>query len=524
VSIVPAPARYGPRENLTLAEQRRKNVLHEMHDLTITEPDGTKRQVLDDAGLQDALSQTLWFAAYGPPPAPLTVYYPPSVAVYDKYPFYLDYIRVYLLDKYGPDTLYRGGLTIVAAIDPRLQGLAETAVGNTLSGTKAPLEMSLVSVEPATGMVKALVGGRDWNASQVNLALGGSAGMQPGSSFKAFTMAKAFEEGYSPETEYNAPGILYLGGCGAKCAIRGGTGGIITMRTAAAQSVNTYFAQLVLDLGPNNVAELANRLGVTRITLDKQYNVGLTLGAFEVSPLDMASGFSVIANHGVKPGATPVAKVLGSDGGVLEDNTAPHGKRVLNAAAADQTAELLRGPIESGAGTAHATAQIGRMAGGKTGTAQDYKAAWFVGFTPQLATAVWMGYSDTPKPLVNIKGVGQVFGGTWPARTWAAFMRPAHDGLPVINFTPPGILPPPSSGIRHVPDGVVIPEIPHDCGGPCVVTPTLTSPTTSTTEKPQDPASCDGPCPEATDDTSTTRPRTGGPTTTITTPSRKGQP
>ncbi len=519
VAIIPAPSKYGPRENLAVADQRRKNVLREMRDLGM----------LSEADFNAQTDQAIWYAGYGPPPKPMTVVYPPPAANYGKYPYYLDYIRTYILDNYGPDTLYRGGLTIIAAIDPRLQQMAEESVSNTLSGTAPPLEMSLVSVEPATGMVKALVGGRDWNASQVNLALGGSLGMQPGSSFKAFTVAKAFEEGYSADTEYFAPGVLNIAGCGGSCAIRGGTGGIITMRTAAAQSVNTYFAQLVLDLGPDNVAELANRLGVSRITIpaknkEGHYNLGLTLGAFEVSPLDMAAGFSVIANHGVKPGVTPVARISGPDGAVLEDNTAPHGKRVLNAAAADWTADLLRGPIESGAGTAHDAVRLGRMAGGKTGTAQDYKAAWFVGFVPQLATAVWMGYSDTPKPLVNIKGVGQVFGGTWPARTWNAFMNRALEGVPEIKFTPPGLLPAPSSGIRHIPDTATIPEIPHDCNGPCIVTPTLTSPTLPA--KPVDKGEdCGESCATAPEETTTTRAPSGGPTTTIYVPTTaKGSP
>jgi penicillin-binding protein 1A len=354
----------------------------------------------------------------------------------------------------------------------------------------------------------------------VNLALGGTYGMQPGSTFKIFTMTKALEEGYSPETEYFAPGVYSVPGCAGRCNIRGGTGGIETLRSATAQSINTYFAQLVLDLGPDNVAELANRLGVTHITLpaktpDGHYNLGLTLGAFEVSPLDMAAGVSVIANHGVKPGVTPVAKVTDADGKVLEDNTGGHGHRVLNAAVADTAADLMRGPIESPAGTAHNSVRIGRMAGGKTGTAQDYKAAWFVGFTPQLATAVWMGYSDTPKPLVNIKGVAQVFGGTLPAQTWAAFMKPALDGVPEIKFPTPGILPPPSSGIRHVPRDAEIPALPLDCDGPCVVTPTLTAPTTTAPPSTVRSEDCPEGCDVAPRETTTTRPRTGAPTTTI---------
>jgi penicillin-binding protein 1A len=534
VAVIPAPSNYGPRENITVAEQRRKDVLKDMkelqrHDVPLV--DGKAPPMLTQAEFDEAMSLSLWYAGFGLPPKPLTVIFPPTVAAYSKYPYYVDYIRVYLLEKYGPDMLYHGGLTVVAAIDPRLQAEADKAVSNTLSGTAPPLEMSLVSLEPSTGMVKALVGGRDWNVSQVNLALGGSSGMQPGSSFKPFTAARALEEGYSPDTEYFAPGVYTVPGCGGACAIRGGTGGIETMRSALAASINTYFAQLILDVGPDNVAELANRLGVTRITLptkstpDGHYNLGLTLGAFEVSPLDMAAGFSVFANRGVKPGATPVAKITDADGKVLEDNTVPHGKRVLNTAVADTMAEMMRGAIESPSGTVHGVVKLGRMAAGKTGTAQDYKAAWFVGYVPQLATSVWMGYKDSPQPLLNIKGVGQVFGGTWPARTWNAYMNAALQGVPEIKFPLPGPLPPPSSGIRHIPRDAEIPDFPLDCGGPCVVQPTLTSPTTAPPSTLPDGNPCNDQCPEPAKTTTTTRPRTGAPVTTFKPPvTVKGSP
>jgi penicillin-binding protein 1A len=392
-----------------------------------------------------------------------------------------------------------------------------------MAGTSSPLEMSLVTVEPSTGLVKALVGGRDWNASQVNLALGGVQGMQPGSSIKAFTVAEALEEGYSPETIYNAPAVFNVPGCGGQCGIRGGAGGPISMREATAQSTNTYFAQLILDLGPNNVAELANRLGVTRITLDKQYTLGLTLGAYEVSPLDMAAGFSVFANHGIKPGATPVAWVIDGSGKLLEDNTNPHGPRVLNAAVADWTTELLQGVVDHGTGT---RADIGRPVAGKTGSAQNYWAAWFVGYTPQLSTAIWVGHTDTLRSLYNIGGFsGPIMGGTLPAQTFSRFMQAAHVGAPIVDFTPPGILPPPSSAIRQAPEESPILDMPLDCNGPCIATPTLTTPTT---EAPEDVEcgedagpDCDTADPE---DTTTTRPRSGAPNSTVATLPRKGPP
>lgn len=517
VAVVPAPSTFGPRENITIAEQRRKLVVREMFELGM----------ITDVERAEAREQALWYAPYGDPPRPMAVLYPPPAADNGPYPYYVDYIRTYLLDKYGPEQLYKGGLTIVAAFDPNLQALAEEKVSAAMAGTSSPLEMSLVTVEPSTGLVKALVGGRDWNASQVNLALGGVQGMQPGSSIKAFTVAEALEEGYSPETVYNAPAVFSVPGCQGSCDIRGGAGGPISMREATAQSTNTYFAQLILDLGPNNVAELANRLGVTRITLDKQYTLGLTLGADEVSPLDMAAGFSVFANHGIKPGATPVAWVLDGAGALLEDNTNPRGPRVLNAAVADWTTELMTGVVERGTGT---RAAIGRPVAGKTGSAQEYRAAWFVGYTPQLSTAIWIGYSDAPKSLYNIGGFsGPIMGGTLPARTFAEFMRAAHEGAPVVEFAEPGILPPPSSKIRQAPEVSPVSDLPLDCNGPCVATPTLTSPSTA---PPEEEAVCsedagEG-CPtrESAEsaETTTTRPRTGAPNSTVATLPKRGPP
>src|SRR5690606_13394927 len=138
----------------------------------------------------------------------------------------------------------------------------------------------------------------------------------------------------------------------------------------------------------------------------------LALGAYEVSPLEMAAGYSVFANHGLRMPATPILRVLDSRGRVLMDHTAPQGEQVLDPAVADTVSQLLGGVITGGTGRA---ADIGRPAAGKTGTAQEHRAAWFVGYTPQLSTAVWMGYSDVPRPLYGIKGAARVYGGSFPA-------------------------------------------------------------------------------------------------------------
>ena len=485
-STISSPNNYNPRGNAEVAERRRIEALRQMRD----------QGYLSLAEFREARDQHLWYAPFGTPPGPATVVYPPpGDDVHTIHPYFVDYVRRYLLAHFDHRTVYRGGLRVETTLDPNLQIQAQQAVSRTLDGTAPPLEMSLVTVDPTTGHVRAMVGGRDFAQNQVNLALGGTLGLQPGSSFKAFVLASAFERGITPDDEYPAPASLTLPNCTGQCTISNaepGNGGVEDLRQATAHSVNTVFAQLIQDVGPQNVAELAHRLGVHSIDpATTQYGVSLALGAYEVSPLEMAAGYSVFANHGRRVPVTPILRVLDSHGRVLMDNTAPQGEQVLAPAVADTVTDVLQGVITGGTGTA---ADIGRPAAGKTGTAQEHRAAWFVGYTPQLSTAVWMGYSDVPRPLYGIKGESRVFGGGFPAQTWADFMRTALTDQPVIDFPDPGPLPSPVDQQAPVPaetPGVpptTVPFVPEpgdpmapdvvadDCGGPCDRTPTLAGP------------------------------------------------
>ncbi|MEA2844362.1 MAG: penicillin-binding protein, partial [Actinomycetota bacterium] len=382
-------------------------------------------------------------------------------------PYFVDYVVRYLVTKYGDDIVYRGGLKVETTLDPALQALAEASVTKALSNTDPPLEMAMVSVEPGTGYVKALVGGRDFAKSQVNLALGacqphdgqpqptdgpiclagGGSGRQPGSAFKVFTLARAFEEGIGPGRVYSGPGSYTFPNCsGTQCTVKNvesGSYGSISLREATENSVNTVFAQLIGDVGITDTAEMAHRLGITMVSPDgkqpngEPYGASLTLGAAEVSPLDMAAAFSVLANRGNQMAATPVVKVTDAHGQVLEDNTKRAPKRVLAENIADNVNDVLKGVITSGTGKG---ADIGRPDGsaGKTGSADLNRDAWFVGYTPALSTSVWMGYSDSnTRSLYNIKGVSKVYGGTIPASTWKAFMGEAMKGKPPADFPVP---------------------------------------------------------------------------------------
>ncbi len=477
---IASPGRFGPRVNAETAERRRLAVLRAMRDQDLI----GRHQFLG------ARRQHIWYAPLGPPPGPATIVQPPPRGGASAYPYFVDYVRRVLEERYGHRQLYRGGLRIETTLDPGLQAQAEASVAETLSGTSAPLEMSLVSVEPATGHVRALVGGRDFDASQVNLALGGSAGMQPGSSFKTFVLATALEHGIDPETMFDAPASMDFPGCDPSCTINNydfEDHGSLTLRAATHQSINTVYAQLIDRLGPQAVAEMAQRLGVSAIDPARPYGISLALGAYEVSPLDMAAGYATLANRGRRQHVTPILRVLDRRGNVLEDHRAPEGEQVIAPEVADTVSNVLEGVIEGGTGEA---ADIGRPAAGKTGTTQEYRAAWFAGYTPQLSTAVWMGYSDIPRPLVGIKGAGSVSGGSFPAETWARYMRAAMAALPVVDFVEPGPLPDgapygaspppvveapaaPAPPPAPVPFGASAGEplpaavIPDDCGGPC---------------------------------------------------------
>ncbi len=477
---IASPGRYGPRVNAETANNRRLLVLRSMRAQDLI----TRRQFLRTR------RQDLWYAPFGTPPGPATVIQAPPRNGATAYPYFVDYVRRVLEERYGHRQLYRGGLHIETTLDPALQAQAEASVAETLAGTSAPLEMSLVSVEPSTGHVRAFVGGRDFAASQVNLGLGGSVGMQPGSSFKTFVLAAALEAGIAPETTFDAPASIEVPGCDPTCTVNNydfEDHGSMTLRSATHNSINTVYAQLIDQVGTQRVAEMAQRLGVSAIDPTRPYGISLALGAYEVSPLDMAAGYATLANRGVRQQVTPILRVLDREGNVLEDHTTPEGEQVVAPTVADTVSDILQGVITDGTGEA---ADIGRPAAGKTGTTQEYRAAWFAGYTPQLSTAVWMGYSDVPRPLVGIKGVGSVSGGSFPAETWGRFMSAAMASLAVIDFVEPGPLPDLTPGsaaplpeieVEAVPPTPTAPEpfgatagsplsaavIPDDCGGPC---------------------------------------------------------
>jgi penicillin-binding protein 1A len=212
----------------------------------------------------------------------------------------------------------------------------------------------------------------------------------------------------------------------------GGRYGSVDLRTATVKSVNTAYTRLILDVGVEATLELAQRLGLTTATYVPGDCASVALGVKSVSPLDMASAYSVFAARGMRAEPTPVLKVTDRDGNVIIDNTKPTTTRVLKEDVADNVTDILQGVLESGTAAGRG---IERPAAGKTGTTQNNNDAWFIGYTPTLATAVWMGYEN--KTSATRKTLGNITGGSFPARIWQTFMREALEDVPITEFTEP---------------------------------------------------------------------------------------
>jgi penicillin-binding protein 1A len=443
IGLIPAPSRYEPRGNVQLAEQKRRIVLDAMHE----------EGYIDDAEYFDATRQELWLLAFGPPPPadhPWTMVLPRQQER-TAYPYFIDYVRRYVEAKYGAGSVYSGGFKIYTTLDPKMQIAAEEEVTKSLEGTVphpdpgvGPVEMSLVSIEPGSGYVKALVGGRDFfgEGGQVNLALGragGGSGRQAGSSFKPFVLASAIEQGVEPNKTYSGSSPIDIAGEDFE-NYGGSSYGTITLAEATKRSVNTVYVQLIRDVGVEQTMNVARAMGLRSVPeFDAaKYGVSVALGALETSPIELASSYGVWASRGERAEPTPVVKIIDPNDVVIEDNTPEKVQRtrVLQETTADTMNEVLQGVFTPG-GTAAGKGLEGRQAAGKTGTTQENRDALFVGYTANLSTSVWIGYRNRPVPLQNIAGVASVTGGTIPAATWQRFMARAHDGLPVVEFTEP---------------------------------------------------------------------------------------
>ncbi len=412
------PAAFDPATNQKGARARRNLVLKEMFD-------------------QGDISRAVYGnATRRPMPSPQAIRLPG-----DQGPaqYFANYVKQQLVDRYGSGRVFGGGLKVYTTIDLKLQKMARNSIGHWLTSPTGPTA-ALVSIDPRDGRILAMFGGNNFRKSQFNLAVQGE--RQAGSSFKPFVLATALKEGVAPSTTFVSKPVTINAG-GRLWEVHNYEDeylGSITIQQATAYSDNAVFAQLTKLVGPQNIANTAKSLGI-KSRLQPYFSIGL--GAQGVNPLEMARAFSAFANGGKRIdgrrfGNEPrvITKVANEKGRPIDDNTA-RPVQTLSEENAALVTSLLQNVIKYGTGKAAALAG-GRPAAGKTGTTENYGDAWFVGYTPQLVTAVWVGYPNDVRSMSYQFHGKPVAGGTFPALIWKSFMERA---LPYLHDAPESFAP-----------------------------------------------------------------------------------
>ena len=404
--IPKSPNYYSPFNDVQAAKDRRAIVLDQM----------VKYGYLGKIEAQDAKNQELNLA-------PLSKPTDKKEAAY-----FIDYVTQILIDKYGADRVYKEGLKVYTTIDMDMQHKAEAAVlsnlpeyGTDANGVVQP-QGSLVAIDPKTGYIKAMVGGR--GTDQFNRAT--LAERQPGSAFKPFVFAAALENGFTPDTTIEDSPITINGWSPQNDSRR--FSGTVTMRTVATFSMNVPTVKIAQKISMDKAIYYAQEMGISTFVLDGEQNDrnfatalgGMTKG---VTPLELTSAYGTFANKGIYVPHVAITKVLDRNGQILEQAD-PQGKIVLTEESCADLTSMLEDVIQRGTGK---RAQIGRPAAGKTGTTSNYHDAWFVGYTPDLVVGVWIGNDDN----TSLDGI---MGGQTPAAIWSSFMQNALADVPVHDF------------------------------------------------------------------------------------------
>lgn len=300
-----------------------------------------------------------------------------------KYPYFTSYVRDLLLEKYDKDEVFRGGMTVYTTLDPRIQQAAEQAARNKEAKIPSQYEVALTAVDPETGYIKAMVGGKDFNTDQYNLAT--QARRQAGSSFKTFTLIAALEDGIDPNTIIDCTSPVEIGKW--KVENYGGHDyGMRTLTGAFAISSNTAFARLIDYVTPDKVAEVAKRMGI-ETEIEKVPSI--TLGSMGVSTTEMAQAYATIADGGLARKAHAIEEIVSRNGRTIY-KASTNGKRVLSPEVAHAATEVMKTVVTNGTGMA-ARLNNGQPVAGKTGTTENWRDSYFCGITPQLSVAIWLG-------------------------------------------------------------------------------------------------------------------------------------
>ena len=406
-----APSAYSPFDHADAAKRRREVVLRRMVEYGSVKEEDSKRLARSDLGLI-------------PPERRRTTGQ-----------YFLEYVQQTLEAKYGADMVFKGGLNVYTTVSPSMQLAAEQALREGLRALEGRTknarpgehpEGAVVTVDPQTGYIRALVGGYDFFRSEFNRAV--QAKRQPGSAFKPFVFIAALESGFTPASRVEDAPVSYAVGGGNVWKpenydrkFRGPT----TLQQALEESVNIVTVKLQERIGVNRTVQVARRLGVTS-PLD--VNLSMALGTSDLTLLEMTSAYGVLANQGTWMSPTAIRYVTNAQGQLLEEHV-PQGREALTPEMAYVITHMLRGVVERGTG--QAAKALGRPVAAKTGTTNDYSNAWFIGFTPQLSTGVWVGY-DRPRSLGKDETGSRV-----AVPIWLSYMTKVLGDSPKDDFPVP---------------------------------------------------------------------------------------
>ena len=493
--LIRAPESADPERHPDVARNRRAIVLNAM---------------VRSGDLEEAQAEAFKRAPLGTAPRP-----DPNTGLQGSSAYFVAMVRQWAVREFGERLAFGGGLRIETTLDPAMQAAAEEAVTSILDREDDPTA-ALVSMQD-DGAVLAMIGGRNFQANQTNMATNRRR-PQAGSTFKPFVLAAALDAGIPVSQRYPGPArreVEFPGNPPYDVGNYGNEGfGRIDLVEATAKSVNTVYAQLAADVGLQQVADTARRLGI-----DSEIPVlpSMALGAVEVSPYEMTRAYLTFATRGQRVEPFFVRRVTRADGRVVHESR-PERDEVFDERYADVMNHVLSQTIRRGTGRA---AAIGRPAAGKTGTTNENTDAWFAGYTPRVATTVWMGYPDDRTRTMDSVHGRAVTGGSFPAQIWARYMQAALADVDTGGFEDPD--PELLNAPQRDEDG-------DEDGGAESTTTRAPEETTTTSSIPEDTTTSSS-VPEEGEPTTTTSSAppeetttTTAPTTTTTAPSRGGGP
>jgi penicillin-binding protein 1A len=396
-----APSQYNPFLDAPAAKNRRNQVLRAMAKQGYIEPQAAASAMREPLGVE------------------ASHYYTER-----RENFFFDFVRQELIDRYGADSVRKGGLKIYTTLDLGLQRDARAAMAGVLNQPTDP-SSAIVSIDPSNGYIRAMASSASYSTLKFNLAAQGH--RQPGSTFKTMVLMTALRRGVDPDaTTYVSRPLKFTDDKWGPIDVSTYSNSYIgsaSITRGTLTSDNTIYMQLDLDLGPENVKQTAKDMGI-KSPLEGYPSEGLGGLKVGVSPLEMANAYATLASGGWRNRPTAITKVVFPDGRT-EDLGKPRRHRAFSDGVTSEATKILQQNVQSGTGTA---ANIGCPAAGKTGTTDNFRDAWFVGYTPKLSTSVWVGYPEKQIEMRSVHGIS-VAGGTFPAQIWGQYMKQAKGGF-----------------------------------------------------------------------------------------------